>query len=611
MKKILSGCLMLLTCLILVNCTKEYNSPTIKIADLDDHLYYYARDTIKIDYTINGSGFDSICLYVNDTIYKTQIDPRYVFNFIPERTGQYQLKLIIFYNSNKNNESKTLSLQVYDLSNPDLRLVCTRIDGEKSFFVGEKLNIIVEPQWFWINLYEIKQVTLFLNNENLGTRYLQPYSYETSNIINSENIVKLELIDTANHIYNIEMPLIIPFNTPPTIDFGIRYQNNIISGYYYSTDPIIYSISGTDNVVTHYVDYYLDDKYLDTDSINKSNYAYRELNIGTLKPGKHTGYCIAFDDRGDSTISPLTDFVVYKAIDINDKIIDIERSNDKSRIYAASKTKLYLINPESEEISKTIDLPFHDVTTTDFVSKENRLYIGFSDGHLIHYDEVTGKFTTILNSEITSIGDIKVDADLHIALLISGEKVLILNLPTKGLTPAPITVYIGSKLIMDQVNKIAVTGGDPGTSRSSLFKIKYNSNSMTLIDQKEFSLFIDKLLLKPGSSAFTIKENSRTYCTAFRTFDYNNFIEKGLYSSFQPQSACYNTDGKMFFIGNDSDKYIKVYNTDNFSLLNSLYIPLTDYNDVEHCITNQDNSKLVLFTTNVFNNEVKIVFVRL
>lgn len=611
MKKILSGCLILLTCFLLVNCTKEYNSPTIKIADLDDHHYYYARDTIKIDYTINGSGFDSICLYINDSIYKTQIDPKYVFNFIPERSGQYQLKLKIFYNSNKNNESKTLSLQVYDLSNPDLRLVCTRIDGDKNFFVGEKLNIIVEPQWFWINLYEIKQVTLFLNNENLGTRYLQPYSYETSNIINSENIVKLELIDTANHIYNIEMPLIVPFNTPPAIDFGIRYQNNIISGYYYSTDPIIYSISGTDNVVTHYVDYYLDDKYLDTDSINKSNYAYRELNIGMLKSGKHAGYCIAFDDRGDSTISPVVDFVIYKAIEINDKIIDIERSDDKSKIFATSKTKLYLINPESEEISKTIDLPFDDATTTDFVSKENRLYIGFSDGHLVCYDEVTSKFTTILNSEITSIGDIKIDADLHIALLISGEKVLLLNLMTKGLTPAPITVYNGSKLIMDQVNKIAVTGGDPGTSTSSLFKLKYNSNSMTLIDQKEFSLFIDKLLLKPGSSAFTIKENSRTYCTAFRTFDYNNFIENGLYSSFQPQSACYNTDGKMFFIGNDSDKYIKMYNTDNFSLLNSLYIPLTDYNDVEHCITNQDNSKLVLFTTNVFNDEVKIIFVRL
>jgi len=611
MNKITSGCLLILACILLFNCRKEDNSPSVRISDPDANHFYYARDTVKIDYTINGSGFDSICLYVNDSIYKTQINPEYVFDFIPESSGQYQLKLKIFYYSNKNSESKTLSLEVYSLGNPDLRLVCTRIDGDKNCFVGEKLNITVEPQWSWMNLSNIKQVTLFLNNINLGIRYLQPYSYETPTIINSENIVKLVLVDTANHIYNIEMPLNIPFNTPPAIEFGIRYQNNITSGYYYSTDPIIYNISGSDNVVTRYVDYYLDDTYLATDSINKSNFVYRELKIDPLKQGKHTGYCIAFDDRGDSTISAVVDFVIYKAIDINDKIIDIGHTDDKNRIYATSKTKLYIINSESEEISKIIELPFHDAASIDFVSEENKLYIGFSDGHLIYYDEVTGKFTTILNSEITSIGVIKIDPDLNIAILISDTKILLLNLLTKSLTPGPINLYNGSRLIMDKVNKIVIAGGEPGISRSNLFQLKYNSKSVNLIDQKEFSLYIDKLLFKPGSSVFAIKENSRTYCTAVKTFDYNNFIEKGQYSSNQPQSACYSTDGKMFFIGNDIDKFIKVYNTDNFSLMNSSYIPLTDYNNVEQMVTNTDNSKLVLFTTNTFYDEVKIIFVRL
>ncbi len=611
MNKIISICIMILGIISLFNCEKEESNPSIRISNLNIYKNYYVRDTIKINYIVNSKEFDSISLYVNDSIYKTQTNPENVFYFIPDSSGQYSLKLKIFYNSNEINESKTIFLQVLNLKNPALKIDCTRIDGDKNYFVGEKLNIIVVPEWDWMNLGFIKKVTLFLNNENLGTKYLPPYSYETSIITNSENTVKLEIIDTANHIFLIDIPLHVPVNTPPNIEFGFRHQNNILSGYFYSINPIIFSINGSDNVVTRYVDYYLDDKYIATDSINKDYFAYRELIVDTIKPGRHSSYCVAFDDRGDSTISDVKDFVIYKTIDIDDKIIDIENTENKSIIYAVSKSKLYIINPEIEEITNIINLPFQDPTSIDFVSEENKLYIGFSDGHLIYFDEATSDFTTILKSEITNIEDIKIDHEFHIAILISDKNILLLNLLSNNLTFGPISVYNGSKLIMDQINKTIITGGNPGISRSNLYKLYYTSNSISLIDQKGFLLYIDKLLLKPGSSIFTIKENSGIYCTSYKTFDYNNFIEKGQYRSNQPQSACYSTDGNRFFIGNDLEKYIKVYNTNNFSLMNSIYIPLTDYNNVEHIITNTDNSKLVLATRNVFYDEVKIIFVRL
>jgi len=611
MSKITSACLLLLAGILLFSCEKDKNSPTIQISDFDFHHSYYVRDTIAIEYTVTGSDFDSICLYANDELYKTQTNLENVIYFISQSSKDYDIHLKIFYNSGKYNESKPIHIDVYYLGNPELTLVCTRIDGDRNYFVGEKLNITVKPKWVSTNLSYIKQVTLFLNNENLGTRYVQPYSYETPVISKPDNMVTLQLIDTANHVYIVEIPLDVSFNTPPAIEFGFKHYNNHLAGYYYSTDPIIFSIKGTDNVVTSNVDFYLDGKYLATDSINLNYYVYRELEVDTIKPGKHTAYCIAFDDRGDSTIAEVISFVIYKTIDTKDKITDIERTDTKSIVYAASKTKLYILNPESEVITEIIELPFQNATSLDYISAENKLYIGFSNGRLISFDEDANKFTTILNTALPSIEDLRIDSELHVAVIISGLNIYLLDLITKSLTLGPVTVFEGSTLIMDEANKIVIAGGDPGISSSKLFRLQYNSTSITLLAQKVFQQYIEKLILKPGSTIFTIMDYHRTYNLAYYTYDYTDFAKKGQYNCNQPQAACYSTDGNIFFIGNDIENYIKMYNAANFSLLDSLYIPLTDYNDVDHILTNTYSSKLVIATRNVFYDEVKIIFVRL
>jgi hypothetical protein len=143
MSKISSACLLLLAGILLFSCGKEEDGPTIQISGFDIHRSYRVRDTIDVEYTVAGSGFDSICWYVNNELYKTPTNLENVFYFIPLSSGEYDIQLKIFYNSGKHNESEPVHFQVSNFSDPELTLVCTRIDGDRNYFVGEQLNITV------------------------------------------------------------------------------------------------------------------------------------------------------------------------------------------------------------------------------------------------------------------------------------------------------------------------------------------------------------------------------------------------------------------------------------------------------------------------------------
>jgi hypothetical protein len=600
------------TIMLLFNtCRKDNSLPEIHIIDFRNHGFVNVQDTVQIKYSISNTDVDSVCLLINDSVFASQVRPENIFYFIPESSGNYSIKLSAYRNDGERFTSEVVFIFVNALNTPYLRLVATRLDGNKDFFLGEELLITVEPEWYLDSMKYVKQLSLYLNNDSLGTKYFSPYIFETGPTEQINNVIHIKLTDTAGYIYNIEKQLVVPKNTPPKIEFGFRHYNNLKSGFYYSVNPIIFNINGTDNIITKYVDFYLDSKYIATDSVNTSYYVYRELQVDTISPGKHIAYCIAYDDRGDSTISGKVGFEIYKTIDINDKIIDIVKADDKTLIFAISGSFLYKINPISEDITAKYTLPHQNPTSIDYVNEENKLYIGFKDGNISCFDNSINNFQNLISSVVSNIGDFEIDNDLNLGILISDTSLNLLNLKTEKLISCPTLVYKGSALAIDRINKTIIAGGDPHTSSSWLYKFKYNTDSITLIDKKEIYQFIEEIKLLPDYNEFTIIEKHGSYCYGYEAININDFTLRGKYVSDIPSTGCYSSDGTKFFIGEDFDNNILIYNTNNFKVAGYHYIPLIDYNDVSLMITNADDSKLILATSNVFYEEVKLIFIRL
>jgi hypothetical protein len=600
--------------LAVISTCKKDNSYRHFIKILNDSInlsIIYVRDTLKIDYDVDEDDLKSIYLVVDDSINNVQTTPLYYFNFIPGSTGTYKVKLIANYFTRSTVESEMIWIFVNPL-NLQLRLKCNRIDGNKYYFVGEEISIEVQPKYDWMIIDNLKKIQLFLNGYDLGIKTSPPFVFETPEIQSSDNLVYIELIDSANHFHQINMELYVPENTPPEIELSFKHSNVIMSGYYYSTDDVILSIEGSDNVYVDYVDFYFENQYVATDSVKSDFFFGREQNLGALEAGIYQMYCIAYDDRGVPTTSETIECLVYTAFDINDDIVDIETTPDPSLVYLISSTNLYRLDPISENIIEIINLPGSNANTVDYVNEQQKLFIGFDDGQLTAWDEVQHQLIPYPTSGIDNIKDIEIDNELNKAILISNYQVIQLNLSDGSFTAGSVALYDGSTLIYNSTTKNIIAGGRPGASIGNVYKLKLENDSLITINSASIGGYAAKLIQHPNKNQFLIQIFHTVYCLGYSLYSGDEFGQfLGQYETYQPQCATFSTIGNQIFLGNNWDSEIVVFNTDSYSELKTKYIPLGSYNDINHMTTNANDSKLILTTHNVFYDDVKVIFVRL
>lgn len=126
---------------------EEIISPILSIIDPTRGNTFHPLDTIRCSYECHNEFYDSVCVFLNDSLFLTNSAPEDRFHFIPDTTGNYEMVIRVFLNADLVDASDTLYIRVYDLINPKLNFEITRINGDRHYFIGEKLQISVESAY--------------------------------------------------------------------------------------------------------------------------------------------------------------------------------------------------------------------------------------------------------------------------------------------------------------------------------------------------------------------------------------------------------------------------------------------------------------------------------
>jgi len=588
-----------------MSCNKaDKLSEEIQLIILQDYVSIFERDTLIVNYQISGVGIDSVCMIINSDIVECQLTPLKQFHFIPDSSGTYFLKLNAYHDSNMFVESDSVQINVMRLKAPKLKYIIKRNDELDSYFVGEQLDITVRD--FYDNTVTYKQLKFFLNGNHIGTKVEKPYSFETPIITNSENSMLIELTDWDNRVHYISQPLNVPINAPPELNFNYYFQHD----FFLTEDSVVFQLTGKDEINTEYVDFYVDDQYVLTDSVNTNWFINRKYNFGLFAPGIHTVYCIAYDDRGISSTSTVFETAVYQSYRLDDKIIDTEFTEDENLVFAISNSKLLNINPVSQEIVRIVDLPYSNAITIDFVNETQRLYIGFENGQLVYWDNISESFSTITTTVFSSINDLEIDYSKNKAILIADQMVSTINLSTNDIVQASVSVNQKSTLVYDRSNNTVIAGGRPDVDQNHFYKLKLENESLLYQGTMSARVHSKKILLNPIRPEFLTQRQPGGYTPSITLFDIEGFGGiLGEYDINNGSSASFSIDGELLFVGeSDVDEYLCVFNTQNFSHFNLYNIPLKTYDYVSHIIPTHDNTKVIIITENVFQNKVKLFF---
>jgi len=574
--------------------------------DIDDYpLSYTQQDTIFVKYVVQGTNPDSVCLYENSTLITTQYNVEGLLQLVTSNFGDNTIKAIAYKNGSSK-ESNLLTIYIHELIPPDLTYIITRNDGEQSYFVGEQLSIDIRPRWSHTSIDDFKKVKLLLNGEIIGVKTSPPFTFETSTIQNSENTLQVELTDEYNRVHLIEHNLEVPVNTPPEIDIGVWYHPDYEIAYYMTVDSIVLSYAGEDNVNVEYIDFYIDNQYHSTDSINSDRFISELFTIDSLSTGQHTVTCIAVDDRNESTTADPLPIFVYKAYEIDEEIIETKTSEDNAVVYAISQTKLMIINPVEEVITSTVNLPFSEPTSIDYVPESSILYIGFKGGEIASWNN-SGNFTTITNSTFNNVDDIELDYGLNTAVIISENNLVILNINTLSYFTQELDLVDGSCLSFDENTKRIVVGGKPHSTGNRFYSCILHSDSIQIIDYKRFSDFAYRTEIHSNGNDLIIYSKSSSQ--GMYKYDIVDFGEQtGVFSMHNPESGALSFDGTRFYSGNNMGKRLFVFDYDNCDIIGDHYIPLHDYEYINNIIPSADMSKVVLTTNTTFYGDVRIVF---
>lgn len=563
----------------------------------------YERDTIEINYVVTTDGLDSVCLYINDDLMATQIIPEKIFHHIPPSPGSFKLKLVAFYESGISRTTAIFRLEVYDLIDPALRFAIKRDDGLNSYFIGEKLSITVEPKWDWMKISNFREVSLILNNINLGTRSQPQFTFVTGTITDADNQVQVVLRDSTNRVHFINSVMTVPVDSPPQLEFTFDYRHNMPIGYFLTSQPVILALKGSDNISVTHADFFLDGQFINSKTYNSNWFFGAACTIDNVSPGIHTVSCIGYDDRGLSTTTEQLSLTVYKDIDLTSEITDTDFSEENESVYISTNDKIYIINSISEEISEVIDLPYADAVSIDYKTEAGKLFIGFRHGRILVWNK-TDKNLSEISSGLTNIENMLIQGD-H-AVTISNKTLTGLNLTTGKIFYGSGSHENKSSIMYDKVNNLIISGGNPGISSSHLYKHRLQEDSVIFISKKLMNYYIQCLATDPFHNEFIIVTNPGVYSTGYNSFSISDFSVTGKYEQYWPVTGTYTNTIKSVYVAVDQNIYD--FSTVTHQKIKNWPIPVGDR--MNRIISNYNDSRIVLITDNASGRNRKLIIIR-
>lgn len=597
---------------IIISCKKE-EKVEIQITNLTTITDWSEGDTLNIEYSFSGRGLDSICLVIDNNVIQTQVVPRNIFKYLPDRSGAYafELFLIAYYNSGLIRTTKTYYVNISNLITPPLDFIVTRDDGLPTYFVGEKLVLTVVARFSTDTLRkEFKEITLYLNGDSLGTRKTPPYAFLTKEIRTEKNLVKVALKDKNNRIHHVDQQLDIPLNQSPAVQLSYGYRHNIQPGTYFTTEAVTLEVSASDNLKIHYIDNYFDNSYYSTDTINLEVMNFKQIPLGNLTAGYHEFYCIAYDDRGKSTISSVLPVKVYSTYITDSNISDYEYSGSANMAFMLSASQLYLIDPVQEQLSKVIDLPYQDAVAISFATGENNLYIAFKQGKLISWNIDNQTFFEVPLTNISKLEDIAACSNNRM-MMISNHDLLMADLSTGEIVRNNIYLDSGSSLTVDSQKNLVIAGGNPQSSSGYVFVSQIGVDTLINIKSADIGGYAPKILVNPWKNELLNLCGSPSYITGMSAYNEITLEYAGSYSFLYSAAGSYSLDGNYLYLGADFEGNIETFNTDNRNKINSYPVPIPDNEAAKFIFPDLSGTKLVVVTRNIFNPGGRFFFMNL
>lgn len=596
---------------LLPGCKKE-EQPEIKILNLKSITDIYERDTLSVQYYVARENLDSVCLVIDGKIRKTQGPAESNITFIPESRGSYafQLRLYAYYRSGVIIISQEYFVNVITLYTPALDFMISRDDGLPSFFIGERISITIKTRSASESLDAFSRISVYLNDDLLGSKTEGPYSFISDTIQREQNKLTVRLTDKNNRVHYVENNLIIQANKPPSVTFEFNYRHNMPPGYYFTSDSIVTLLYGTDDVKICRVDYYVDYKFVTKKQFDTDRIFFNPFPVGKMPAGRHSVYCIVYDDRGKQTKSAILAIQVYKDIDLNKAIRDVEYTDDPQIVFLLSGTSLYVLNPVPEEITRIVELPVADAVAMDYSVAAGKLYIAATQGRLFSYNVGSGILEEVPLAGVSNITDMEIDNYQNLAL-ISNNKLISVNLSTGKLINTSTALSQGSTLIFDKTNKFIITGGNPGLSSSNVYIYQLGSDTLIYRKKADIGGYGYRLEMSPKGTEFIISPKSRDLRTMLNSYRTSDLSKKSTYQQQYASTSTYSADGNFLFITDNWNSVVNIYNTGDMLKTGEFHIPIADNNYLNYLLPNKDNTSLVVMTMDVFSSKVKIVFVRL
>ena len=597
---------------MIISCKKE-EKVEIQITNLIKVTNWIEGDTLNIEYSVSGKGVDSICLLIDNQVVQSQVAPKNIFKYLPDRAGAYSFELILiaYYNSGLIRTTDTYYVNVSNLITPPLDIFVTRHDGLPTYFVGEKLAVTVVARFSTDTLSkEFKQITFYLNGDSLGTRITPPYTFFTKEIETERNLVKVSLKDKNNRIHHVEQQLDIPRNQSPVIQLSYGYRHNIQPGTYFSTEDVTLEVSASDNLRVYYINYYFDNSYYSTDTVNLEVMNLKQIPLGNLTAGNHEFYCIAYDDRGKSTKSSVLQVKVYSTFIVDSDISDYEYSGSANMEFMISASKLFLIDPVQEQLSGVVDLPYKDAVAISFAAGGNNLYIAFKQGKLISLNADNQTFNEVPLTNISNLEDIATFSQDRM-IMISNHDLLMADLTTGKVVRDNIYLDTGSTLTVDSQKNLVIAGGNPQSSSGYVFLSQIGVDTLINFKRADIGGYAPKILVNPWKNELLNLSGSPSYITGMSAYNEVTLEYAGSYSFLYSAAGAYSLDGNYLYLGEDSDGNIATFNTDSRNKINTYPVPIPDNEAAKLIFPDLGGKKLVVVTRNYFNPGGRFFFMNL
>lgn len=591
---------------LLWSCTKVFDEVTVEI-HVDQYFGAKGNKPTEIPYTVHGVKIDSICLIVDGVIHNTQYQVEKNIILIGEPNTGPIIAISVYHHSGLITSSERIPIRISSYKKPEIEMQITNTSGDSECFLGEQLQITFKSNTHNFDINACQQMSLSINGRDLGTLTERPFKFESHVITTKVNLIELEIIDELGVGHTYEETIEVSVNPPTEIEFQFSSFYGS-SNIFFNDEPVRLYIYARENTKVDHIDFYLN--HVLTHVVDVDNSYYSDYpNIDTLSAGKHELYCIICDDRGNSIQSETLYINMNKviSIDYDDKFIDTETTNDENVIYAISETKLFIINPVSEEMTNVL-LPYTNAVAIDYVEEMKMLFIAFEFGQLIVWDETHNSFTDVSTGVFSNIRDIEIDYEHQKTFLISNAKLYSFGLDLGDTVVSSIPLEENSCLAFNKENDVIIVGGNTLSTGNKFYKMKFESNSFIRITQKRFGRFVNEISINPNTNELIFRSGS----SSGMVWDIDDFGNDNVYFDIHsPRSVAYNYNYSEIALGEDSDDKLHFYDAVNYNKLYECRLPYITYESTKFLIPSHDPKKWVLFIENGMGDKAKAVFLNL